>query len=103
MIPLLTLLQLSIGGDPSGNMGLRMLGERLKIQIVYRHANRWLEGDGTYAVSSAPTIAVATTELATPLVASASIYCECTFNLFGELNNSRDTHACTFSHRSALV
>lgn len=76
MIPLLTLLQLSIGGDPSGNLGIRMLGERVKITVTYRSSDRWLEGDGTYATSNAPAAAIATTALATQLVDSASVYCE---------------------------
>lgn len=47
IIPLYTLLGIHLGGDPAQVLAVRCLGEKLRVEIIYRNYDRWVEADGT--------------------------------------------------------
>jgi hypothetical protein len=65
IIPLYTLLGLHLDADPSQVLAPRALGEKLRIEIVYRSKDYWVETDSlTYKVNTVASTSAAVTDYA---------------------------------------
>lgn len=82
ILPMLTLLGLHLGCDPSQNFYIRGLGERLHIEFDMEPFFHWIEGDGNVEIGTGLGTAVtATTALpaAGTVVQQGDLFCEYQF------------------------
>ena len=80
--PFYTLMGLHIGADPSQNIFVRGIGERIKLQLDMEPLNHWTEADGTYDSDNTGVVAAGANTLTGDIVRTANLYCECTlFNI----------------------
>lgn len=74
--PFYTLLGLHIGGDPSQNIFVRGIGERIKLQLQMTGLNQWVEADGTFDSGNTGVVAAGAATVTGDVVRAADLYCE---------------------------
>jgi hypothetical protein len=74
--PYYTLLGLHIGADPSQNVFVRGIGERIKLQLEMTPLNQWVEADTTFGSVNTGVAGAGASTLTGDVVRSANLYCE---------------------------